>query len=280
MFDCNAHPTVSGLYIPGYQRNMPASASNYLKQTQAGARRILGVNVSMLQGLHEESHAQLEEMFNFLASQLAVTYAVQVAQPDSSSNLRYLGEEASLRGAAGLKVHPSRAGWVPSMAEAEALMETCVRADLYLGVCGWTAHSASAAHGKFLSDIIAAAKTVPSLRLLIFHAGGFHLPDLARMADRLPNILLETSFSLLRLGKREGVELCASLLAEGYGLAFGTDWPDYRLADYSEALDSLADALPSVRLYESYLWRNAVEFLQLDADKWRMQRSEVPDAHW
>jgi predicted TIM-barrel fold metal-dependent hydrolase len=81
------------------------------------------------------------------------------------------------------------------------------------------------------------ARACPDTRLIVAHMGGHHVIDMMMLAKRTPNMLLDTSFSLLYYrGSSVPADLVYAMRSMRFDrILYGSDYPDRSVPDTLEA---------------------------------------------
>ncbi len=254
VWDSNCHPTIDGTFLD-YSRNVPALICNYpFKQSISfEVEGIVAVGFLNIGGFDFAKYSKVLRNEPRVVSKVA---------PVNADYLEYRSEWLSKiknLGYSGIKFHPKHSELDHSAFDLMRLFQDCEEHKLFLMICTWEIERYEAV-SSFLLEASAMIKKGNQGRLLLAHAVGDSFDELSYLSRRRRNILLDTSFRLIR-GERNAPQWVSREIKNDGNLSFGTDWPDYTLQDYSEILQSLQRGLSKKR-FENYTFRNLQKFLK------------------
>ncbi len=240
---------------------MPSTPGNYLKQASSVDYQVIGVQVSSLPKVEHIEPKKYISGLSDLKQRMTVKTARGMPALNTAHSLNSFLDEVSAAGFDGVKLHPRSLDWVPNKELLDDLLAWCVEHRKYFSVCGYLdGKNISRATATIIEHIISIATTQPELRIIVHHADAILLNEIAFPLIKFRNILFDTSFALKRQVTSTYIEQCALLLGSNANIVFGTDWPDYCLADYLPELELLRGELNSTAIYARFLSENAFSF--------------------
>lgn len=256
-FDINMHLTANGMF-KNYKRNMPCSLDTYMTFVDPSLEFIGGLIVG-LPNVGGYCHQNLMEKSNRLHLPAFAAVTNECLQ-----NLDVSFDEIKRMGFLGVKFHHRLLNLHRAESHLLRVAEACKKANLILAICTYQAEVASSEQDNLIFLAIEEICKM-GVKIILMHAGGYRFLDFFDRFSVYETVLFDTSFSLKRYENTDIIESFADAIQkDNNNIAFGTDYPDYNLQDYSGILKSLTSCIQSKGLWERVMYKNAMNFLKLN----------------
>ena len=254
-FDSLTHATYDGSWL--HKNHFDAKLSTLLDQAKKiGDYRSCLVNIADLQDNDEleKIAAEYPEYFVPIAGFNPSSYQ---STTDIERNLGELSE----RNFAGIKLHSRLNNYDPLD---ERCLYTISRAHKHgMAVFLDTLFRQQTIHTRHTPDIIdRIAVSCPDTKILLLHGGGTSMLDIYEIVRMRRNLLLDTSFSIMRY-RGSSLDLDISFVMETLDqrITVGSDFPEYSLEECREHINGILSPLSSEK--QANIWhKNLEHFLE------------------
>jgi predicted TIM-barrel fold metal-dependent hydrolase len=182
--------------------------------------------------------------------------------PDHDDAIEQLDKAVNLYSFKGLKLHPRLLEHKIDNENSIKLVQHAGNIGIPVIICGFPDGDWLMQGGSVLS-YANLAKSCPHTKIVVAHMGGHHVIDMMMLAKRLPNIYLDTSYSLLYYrGSSEVQNLMYAMKSMRFERIFyGSDYPDRPISDtLNKSKDVMIEFGLDDKALERILYTNAKEF--------------------
>jgi len=253
------HVTITGLF-KDYRRNMPATFKNYRQQYDSSVN-LVGCLHS---GLPNFELYTLRSFVELSYQDDLTVYPFPALTKEALLDLDAFLALIKSMGFKGCKLHPRLLGSTFSAPQLMNIYKCFNEQGLCLMLCtlclgeGMTnIHHLN--YLKFLEKT--AGLNDRRSRIILAHGGASWFMDYYEFAQYVDYVLLDLSFTLVRYSAVYLDQFLYAISKNRKCLAFGTDWPDYTLAECLKPLHPILNDRLMSDAVRSYLADNALEFL-------------------
>ena len=255
VFDFNWHPTVDGQF-KDYQRNVPASFATHEKSKHF---KLIGSNAVGLPNVGSYSQIQFYNLVSSKKNSQNLVWTIPYSAMLQHDEHLIFSDPKTIC----IKVHPRFLDTELEDINWDQLIEFCLKYNLALGICTYYSnHTEAKKRFKWLIDKLADGPT----KLIFFHSFLDQFEYFYELYGYHPNIMFDTSFSLMRCSERTLECYCDVLNKMARNLCFGTDFPDYNLDEHKGVIDWISGRLSTESL-QNFLSKNAVDFARQIRDE-------------
>ena len=205
----------------------------------------------------------IEEVAEAIADQDRLVGFANV-HPDAPQAIKVLDKAYHDLGYIGLKLHPRLQHYPIDSESTIRLVRHAGDLNLPVIICGfpdgdWLMQGSTVLRYAHL------AKECPQTKIIVAHMGGHYVIDLMMLAKRIPNLYLDTSYSLLYYrGSAVVKNLTYAMRSMKFKRVFyGSDYPDRSIVDtLTQSVAVLQDNGFNQEEIDQLLYRNAKEFFE------------------
>lgn len=182
--------------------------------------------------------------------------------PENPDAIRKLDLAISSLGFQGLKLHPRLQKFTIDSEKTIQLVQHAGKLNIPVIICGFP-DGDWLMQGSTVLNYASLANACPDTRIVVAHMAGHHVIDMMMLVKRIPNLYMDTSYSLLYY---RGSEVVKNLIYAMKSLKFkrifyGSDYPDRSVKETLEQSIEIFDEYGLSEVQQSkVLYQNAKEF--------------------